>query len=166
MVGWPTMEETSLRKKVQKTEKDKQKGEYIGKYLSIARRAHAALLDQYLKDYGICHGQILILVTIYQNEGLHQQEICSTYNLDKAGVNRSIKKLEEAGFIIKKPDPEDKRKKKIYLTEKAEEFHPQLMDILSSVEEQVRQNLSSQEINTFLNIIKKISSNLGVDIEI
>ncbi|MFW5976588.1 MAG: MarR family winged helix-turn-helix transcriptional regulator [Bacillota bacterium] len=141
------------------------KKEFIGKYLSIARRAHAALLDEKLKSYDISHGQILLLVTLYKEEGINQHRLCKIYDLDKAGVNRSMKKLKENGYIIKKPDTEDKRKKKIFLTEKAEKFKPRLIEILESVENQVRKNLTQGEINEFIKIIKKICINLGVKLE-
>ena len=137
-------------------------GEYIGKYLSIARRAHASLLDEKLQPYDISHGQILLLMTIYQREGLNQHQLCSIYNLDKAGVNRSINRLVRAGYVVKKPDEEDRRKKGLYLTKKALEFKPRLVEILAQVESQVRKNLSQEEIDVFLKIIRKITSNLGV----
>ncbi|MFW5998442.1 MAG: MarR family winged helix-turn-helix transcriptional regulator [Bacillota bacterium] len=139
--------------------------EFIGKYLSIARRAHAALLDEKLKSYDISHGQILLLVTLYKQEGINQHRLCKIYDLDKAGVNRSMKKLKKNGYIIKKPDNEDKRKKKIFLTDKAKSFKPKLIEILESVENQVRKNLSKDEINNFIQIMKKICVNLGVNLE-
>ncbi|MFW6268941.1 MAG: MarR family winged helix-turn-helix transcriptional regulator [Bacillota bacterium] len=139
--------------------------EYIGKYLSIARRAHASLLDKKLKPYDICHGQILLLVTIFKNEGINQYELCNIYNLDKAGVNRSIKHLKKTGYITMEPDHNDRRKKKIYLTTKAKKFKPKLTKILKTVENQVRKNLEQKEIKNFLQVMKKITDNLGVNLD-
>ena len=141
------------------------KKEYIGKYLSIARRAHAALLDKKLKPYDISHGQILLLVTLYKQEGINQHRLCQVYNLDKAGVNRSLNKLQKNGYITKKPNSRDKRKKKVFLTDKAKKFKPELLEILKSVETQVRENLSEKEIDEFLEVIKKVCVNLGVSLE-
>ena len=139
--------------------------EYIGKYLSIARRAHAALLDKKLKSYDISHGQILLLVTLYKTEGINQHHLCQIFDLDKAGVNRSMKKLQKNGYIYKEPDSEDKRKKKIFLTDKARQFKPKLLEILKSVENQVRGNLTEKEIDKFLKTMKKICTNLDVKLE-
>ncbi|MFW6238709.1 MAG: MarR family winged helix-turn-helix transcriptional regulator [Bacillota bacterium] len=137
--------------------------EPIGKYLSIARRAHATLLDEKLKPYNISHGQILLLITLFREEGINQCQLCRIYNLDKAGVNRSIKKLKENGFITKKADPEDRRRKMLFLTGKARNFRPTLLKILDGVEEQIRQGLSEEEIETYLRVMKKICRNLDVN---
>ncbi|MFW5999327.1 MAG: MarR family winged helix-turn-helix transcriptional regulator [Halanaerobiaceae bacterium] len=135
-------------------------GEAIGKYLSIARRAHAALLDKKLKPYNISHGQILLLFTLYRKEGISQCQLCQIYNLDKAGVNRSIKKLKDNDFITEKKDPEDRRRKKIFLTDRAIKFKPKLKQILNNVESQIRNGLTEEEIKTYFKVMKKICQNL------
>jgi|SRR5690554_1099542 len=138
----------------------------IGKYLSIARRAHAALLDQKLKPYNICHGQIMLLIKLYREErGIIQNKLCKTYALDKGGVNRSIEILRKNGYVSKKTDEKDKRKKRIYLTEKACEFKPVLLDILKEVEKQLRGDLSEEKLEGCLEVLREICVNLGVDLE-
>jgi len=137
----------------------------IGKYLSIARRAHAALIDEKLKPYNISHGQLFLLIQLYKEDGVYQQTLCEAYNLNKAGVGRSIKKLAAKNLIKKAPDPKDKRRKLIYLTERAEELKPKFYSLLKEVETQVRENLSNEEIDDFLHIIKKICTNLEVEVE-
>ena len=139
--------------------------EPIGKYLSIARRAHAALLDKKLDSYDISHGQILLLATLYRQDGICQTNICEMYNLNKAAVGRSLKKLKNRGFITKETDPNDQRKNLIYLTDKAEEFRPKLKKVLDSSENILKKNLSEEEIETFLVVIKKICNNLEVDLQ-
>lgn len=140
--------------------------ESIGKYLSIARRAHAALLDKKLKPYNICHGQILLLITLYkENPGINQNRLCKIYDLDKAGVYRSVEVLKKNGYIYKEIDDEDKRKKRIYLTRRAYEFKPVLTEILGKVEAQVRKDLSEEKVDVFLEVMKKICINLGVNLE-
>ena len=136
----------------------------IGKYLSIARRAHASLLDQKLKPYNMSHGQLFLLIILYKGDGVYQQTLCQAYNLNKAAVGRSINKLEEKGLITKELDPADNRRKLIYLTDKAKDLKPKFFEILDAVEAQVRSNLTEEEVATFLRLIKKICSNLEVDL--
>jgi len=126
--------------------------EPIGKYLSITRRAHAALLDKLLKPYGISHGQIFLLIALYEEEGISQHNLCEIYNLDKAGVGRSLNKLREKGYIRKEIDEVDKRRKKLYLTEKADKFKDKLFNILDTVEKQVRSDLTEEEIKEIIHV--------------
>ncbi len=139
--------------------------EPVGKYLSIAWRAHASYLDDKLKDYEISHGQMFILIALYKNEAIYQNTLCKMYNVDKSAIGRGIAKLRNKGFIIKKTHPKDKRKQLIYLTDKAKKFKPILYKILKSAESKLRSNLSKDEVELFLEIIKKMCTNLGANIE-
>ncbi|GAB6098400.1 MarR family transcriptional regulator [Halanaerocella petrolearia] len=139
--------------------------EPIGKYLSMTRRAHASLLDKKLEPYDISHGQILLLIALYNQEGICQHNLCQMYNLNKAAVGRGINKLKEIGFIIKETDPNDRRKKLIHLTSQAKEFEPKLKEVLCTVESEVRKGLSEEEIEIFLKVIKKINNNLRTKLD-
>lgn len=107
---------------------------------------------------------MLLLIALYRNDGICQQTISEIYNLNKAAVGRGIKKLKSIGFITKETDPEDRRRQLIYLTAKAKEFQPKLKEILSSVEAEMKQDLTKKEVETFFKVIKKICNNLDVEI--
>lgn len=139
--------------------------EPIGKYLSMAHRAHATLLDKKLAPYNLGHGQIFLLITLYNQEGIWQQTICEMYNLNKAAVGRGIKKLEKQDLITKETDPQDNRRQLIYLTDKAQEFKPKFEEILTTVETETRQDLTKEEIKTFLKVSQKIYNNLKSELD-
>jgi DNA-binding MarR family transcriptional regulator len=134
--------------------------ERIGKYLSMTRRAHAALLDKKLEPYDISHGQIFLLMSLYIREGVCQHSLCQTYNLNKSAVSKGIKKLEAVGFITKEADLDDRRKRLLYLTAKAKEFKPKFMKILDSVESEMKEGLTQDELENYLITTKKMYENL------
>lgn len=137
---------------------------HIGKYLSIAHRAHTAQLDQKLKPYDISHGQVLLLIALYKQDGIYQKTLCDIYNINKAAVGRGLKKLKNINFITKKTDPKDKRRQLIYLTDKGREFQPKLKKVLNSIEAEMKADLTKEEIKIFSKVIKKICNNLGAEI--
>src|SRR6056297_2559745 len=113
----------------------------IGKYLSITHRANTTLVDKiFEKKFNLSHGQVFILIKIYKNEGINQHSLCVEYNLDKSGVGRIIKKLEDKNLIVRKSDPKDKRKKLIYLTEKAKDIRPKFINTLKKIDAQLKKN--------------------------
>ena len=133
----------------------------IGKYLSITHRAHTSLVDKkFKKKFNLSHGQVFILINIYRDEGICQHRLCEEYNLDKSGVGRILKKLEDKNLVVRKSDPEDKRKKLIYLTEKAKDMKDEFKKLLKEIEEQMRQGLTEKEINTVNTLLKQIYNNL------
>lgn len=58
-------------------------------------------------------------MNLYEKEGINQEELSSILLIDKALTARSVKSLEKKGFVIRKTIPEDRRFKKIFLTDKA-----------------------------------------------
>ena len=133
----------------------------IGKYLSITHRAHTSLVDKKFKEkFNLSHGQVFILINIYRDEGICQHRLCEEYNLDKSGVGRILKKLEEKNLVVRKSDPEDKRKKLIYLTDKAKNMKDEFKKLLKEIEEQMRKGLTDKEIETVNTLLKQIYNNL------
>ncbi len=134
---------------------------HIGKYLNMARRAHAAAINKFFEPYKITHGLLPFLVALYKEEGINQQSLCKIYNLNKAAVGRGISKLEKAGYVQRINDLHDKRKQLLFLTKKAQDFKKQFLDILEKVEFIMKSNLTEDEVSTFLKLAKKICNNLG-----
>lgn len=137
----------------------------IGKYLSIAKRAHTMLLQKKLKSFDIGVAELLLLIALYKKDKRCQKELCNLYKLNKAAVGRALNKLEDNNFITKKIDENDKRKRIIYLTDKAQKNKQKFKKILKSTEDIVRQGLSDGEIKEFLKISKKIISNIHEKID-
>jgi len=134
---------------------------HIGKYLSIAHRTHTKLIDKIFKSkFNLNYGQVFILSKIYENDSINQHKLCEEYSLDKAGVGRILKKLEEKNFIKRKSDPEDKRSKIIYLTKKSKEIKTIFFKLFDKIEEQIKKDLSEDEIDTLINLLKKVQVNL------
>lgn len=134
--------------------------EPIGKYLSIAKRAHSILFQKKLKPYHIGTGELYILIALYKEDGICQQKICEHYRINKAAVGRAVHKLKKKNFLTKKTDDKDKRKRILFLTEKAKKMKPEFKNLLRSAEKILRKDLSDEEIETFLEISKKISKNI------
>mgnify|MGYP005833784371 CR=1 FL=1 len=59
-------------------------------------------LEKQLKPYELGAAQVRLLHLIYSHEGITQIDIAHRLNIDKGTITRSIKKLEQAGLIIKR----------------------------------------------------------------
>ncbi|MDZ7671779.1 MAG: MarR family transcriptional regulator [Halanaerobiales bacterium] len=134
---------------------------HIGKHLSITHRTHTKIIDKFFKkEFNLNYGQVFILSKIYVNDTINQHKLCEEYSLDKAGVGRILKKLERKDFIKRKSDPKDKRSNIIYLTEKSKRMKEDFFQLFDKIESQIRQDLSDEEIDTLINLLKKVQINL------
>jgi DNA-binding MarR family transcriptional regulator len=91
----------------------------IGKYISIIQRLNNAYFANQLSSYQIGCGQQFFLLQIFKKPGMSLHELASFGHYDKATATRAVKKLEEEGYVVTEMAQEDKRIRRIYVTEKA-----------------------------------------------
>jgi DNA-binding MarR family transcriptional regulator len=96
----------------------------IGKYLSILYRQAQSYITHHLKPYNIGGGQYIFLLALYRHDGISQEELSQELLIDKATTARALSKLEQAGYVRRSRDPEDKRAYRIFLTDRAREVKP------------------------------------------
>lgn len=144
---------------------DEEKIESLGKYLSVAFKAFFSLLDKKLNSYDIGAEDLHLLIPIYKDDGLSQKQLCEMFHHDKATIARRLEHLENKNYLNREEDPEDRRRKLIHLTQKSKDKRQEFVKILKSIECNLRTALSSEEVEMFLEILKKVSQILRRDEE-
>ncbi len=91
----------------------------IGKYISILQRLNNMFYANRLSSFQIGCGQQFFLLQIFNNPGMNLHELALNGNYDKATATRAVKKLEEEGYVRTETEEEDKRIRRIYLTDQA-----------------------------------------------
>jgi len=107
------------------------KPDSIGYWISILYRYSNIYLDKMSKPFNLGAGQIKLLHTLYQNNGLTQIELAHMFRLDRGTITRSIKKLEKAGFVQRARSNDDNRIYTLILTEKGLKIKRRLYTVLS-----------------------------------
>lgn len=91
---------------------------YITKISREAQRyARLSLEDT---DLGTSENECLHYVR--KNSGISQEKLSSLLNIDKAAVARMVASLEKKGYIYRIQDENDRRAKKLFVTDKAIQF--------------------------------------------
>lgn len=136
--------------------------EPIGKYISQIYRKGRAFINKGLLEYDMGYGQMLFLLQLYKQDGISQEDLTKKLSIDKGTTARSIKKLEQEGFIIRSKDEYDKRAYKIYLTDKSKEKQETVCNVLQDWEDILTENITEEERDTLINILKKICINQNI----
>lgn len=76
--------------------------------------------DQYMKPLGITRAQWWVLAHLSRHDGMMQTQLADVLEVGKASLGVVIEGLETAGWITRRPDPTDKRAKRVYLTKPAQ----------------------------------------------
>ncbi len=100
----------------------------IGKYISILHRQEQKYVSTCMKEYGLASPSYSFLSYLADNEGISQRELCSILVVDDALASRTMKDLERQGYIIRKRSDTDSRSYLLYLTDKAKDLVPKLVE--------------------------------------
>jgi MarR family transcriptional regulator for hemolysin len=82
--------------------------------------------DQRARQFGISRAQWAVLVRLDRTEGLKQSELAEILDLQPISLTRLLDRLADNGLIERRPDPNDRRANRLYLTPAARPLLKQL----------------------------------------
>ncbi|UQZ86904.1 Multiple antibiotic resistance protein MarR [Paenibacillus konkukensis] len=142
------------------------KKEPIGKLISYIHRSSQKILAKRLAPHGIgSGGQYSFLKAVLHSPGINQDQLTHKLKFDKATTARSIKQLEQSGYISRTPDPNDRRSQLVYPTIKAKQFAPVLQSILDDFNQRLVLHLNKEEEELLLGLLHKIGRSIESDDE-
>ena len=98
-----------------------------------------------LQSYGLTPIQHLILEVLWGKDGLSASDIGKKLVLDGATLSGVLDRLAGGGWIIKKPDTDDKRVLRNYLNSKSKELQPKLSEARDQTNEALLKTFSIEE---------------------
>ena len=102
------------------------------------------------KRIGLTFEDGVILQNIYNNPGTNQIQISNALILDTAAVARALKDLEQKGFVVRKIDSTNERKKVVNVTEEGGKLALKINAIMEAWDEQIFSDLSNEEANRLI----------------
>jgi len=98
-----------------------------------------------LQSYGLTPIQHLILEVLWGKDGLSASDIGKKLVLDGATLSGVLDRLAAGGWILKKPDTDDKRVLQNYLTPKSKDLKPKLSEARDQTNEELLKTFSIEE---------------------
>lgn len=114
----------------------------------------------YVRDMGIQHGQMPIIMIVYENDGCSQKEIAEKMGTTPPTVNVSIQRLEKADIVCRKRDANDQRIMRVYLTENGKGIVRKIQEESIAVEKVMFNNFSEAELCLLRRFFEQIISNI------
>lgn len=105
--------------------------------------------------------QLIVLKMLHQKDGRNQIELAILTSRNKSSLTRLLAKMEKKKFVKRKSCCDDKRAKLVYLTEEGKHVFRKALPIARIINRKIQQGLHDKEKETFIQIIKKIQTNLG-----
>jgi Transcriptional regulators len=104
----------------------------LGRFFSFLTKQYIGKLTLCLEHTPV-QRYFFPLYLIGKNNGkITQQEVADQLLMDKVSMVRILDTLQKDGFIVRKTNPEDRRERQLYITEKAE---PWIKEIEKGIQE-------------------------------
>lgn len=98
----------------------------------------------------------LLLMQLDSMQPCNIQALATAMGRDNSQLTRLTRDLEAKGVLKREPSPNDRRETLLSLTEAGGAFLCEAKTVLSDVVEDVAKNLSEQECNTLIKLLRKL----------
>jgi MarR family transcriptional regulator, organic hydroperoxide resistance regulator len=113
-------------------------------------RAHRARAAAMLREMDLHPGQELLLMHLLDRDGQTQSELLESVGLDHSTVSKSLRRMQDAGLLIRKPAEHDRRVMVVHLSDKGRAMREPLAAMWRALEETSARNLSAEEAESFV----------------
>ena len=128
----------------------------IGKVCGRNYRRMHDMLDA----LGLYHGQPPVLDALWQNDGITQSELACKLHRSPSTITKTIQRMEKAGFVERRSDPEDERVSRVYLTGAGHDIRSDVENVWHTVANMAFADFTDEELTQFHALLRRLYQNL------
>ncbi|MFD5334980.1 MarR family winged helix-turn-helix transcriptional regulator [Streptomyces hawaiiensis] len=113
-------------------------------------RAHRAYAAAMLREMDLHPGQELLLMQLLDRDGQTQSELLGSVGLDHSTVSKSLRRMQDAGLLVREPAAHDRRVMVVHLTDKGRAMREPIAALWRALEETTARNLSERQAESFV----------------
>ncbi|MDT4866950.1 MarR family protein [compost metagenome] len=127
----------------------------------IYNKLSAGASSCYRKQFGVGIIEWRMLSMLAVEEGITANRIVQVIGLDKAAVSRAVQQLVASGHVVTSTNPHDGRSVTLSLTAQGFELHDRILEVALERERRLLSNLSPEEVETLLDLLRRLHSNVN-----
>lgn len=129
--------------------------------MSIIVRCCRIFAERKLKEFDLSFGEQVIIMFLSTHENVNQDTISKTYMIDKGMIAKTLNRLEQKGFVMRKQNPDNRRENIISLTQKGREILNNMGLILKEWNEILYEGMSREDIACVKRLTGKMAENVS-----
>ncbi|MFN9392328.1 MAG: MarR family winged helix-turn-helix transcriptional regulator [Flavobacteriales bacterium] len=109
------------------------------------------------------HGGSMAMAYVLLNidrEGTLSTRLGPKMGLEPTGLSRILKSLEDGGYILRKPDKDDRRKVWIHLSARGKKYRDITREYVIALNKHLRSVIPERDMDTFFRVISTIQHEL------
>ncbi|CUX38970.1 MarR family winged helix-turn-helix transcriptional regulator [Clostridium sp. C105KSO13] len=141
----------------------KQRSQPIGFTVKQINNVFEKDLNEKLKTIGITASQCAVLDYLFrtEKEEVSQRDVERNLSLKNPTVTGLLKRLDEKGYVLCVPNASDKRRKNIYLTEKAYDIQRRMEADRKKMDRQMTRGMTKKQVAALTRGLEKILYNIA-----
>ena len=124
-----------------------------GMSTSLNRKFHNA-------GYSITIEQWKALVYLWAQDGLTQLELGESMGKEQSATTRIVNNLEKNNFVVRVPNPDDRRSKRIYLTHQGRRLEAVLSNLACENVADLTRGITDEELAACIHTLAQICRNI------
>ncbi len=121
---------------------------------------HHSRAHTLLEAIGLYRGQPPVLKALWEQEGLTHTALAERLHVTPATITKMLQRMEKAGFVVRKPDAEDQRVSRVYLTEAGRAIQSQVQVVWQRMEQETFDGFTQEERALLRRLLQQIRENL------
>lgn len=132
----------------------------IGLKMGEVIKSIGKLIDKAFMDGGneLSMEYYILLNILYDKDDVIQHDLASMMRKDKSAILRQIDVLEENKLVVRIPDNEDRRKKKIVLTKDGMKTVEKLRKIEADIFNSLLEDVSERDLKIFESVLDRMKA--------
>ena len=113
--------------------------------------------EKRLSPFGLTPPQYFVFNALWMGDGISIGELGERVFLDSSTLTGVIDRMEKSGYVERRPNPDDRRSVLVFLTAKARELGPQILEFADELDATLRQLFSQEETGTFEQVLRGLA---------
>jgi len=135
--------------------------EPVGRQIVFTGRSIQEAFSAALAEVGGSLATWVVLSALSDVGIVSQAVLASHVHLEGATITHHVDRLESAGLVQRRLDPQDRRIRRLELTPAGEELHGRMLTAAQAFERKVTAGLAERDVTTVRRVLARIAANLS-----
>jgi DNA-binding MarR family transcriptional regulator len=132
----------------------------LGFLLNDVLRLYKRRFEERARQHSLTLYQCKALLFLSRNEGVSQKRLSELIEVDPMGLVRMLDRMEADGWVERRSDPDDRRARSLYVTEKARPILEHIDELAVATRTEALSGLSMEERTTLVQLLQRLHENL------
>ncbi len=116
--------------------------------------------DRRAREMGLTRAQWAVIAHLRRNEGINQAGLAELVEIAPITLARLLDRMEAAGWIERRPDPADRRARRLYLTDRARAELKVVRKVAREVRAKALAGLTAEDTARLMAALTQVKANL------